>query len=149
MFKKKQDANGKEAKPTTFTYGTVFQERSPLTAAPAQRYAFEGLFDSNGRKIDEAWMKEQIDLMPSSILGPTSGALLDREIFAAVKRALDKLEGQRNEHMKIILDSEDLEAGAADDVALEIDDLLLRFEAAKRKTAMLEGSQAVKGGNHD
>ena len=68
MFKKK---TGKHASTDTFSLQTEISKNSPLTAAPAERYAFS-LHDALGSLDDEEWYVKRLSEL-SNIIDETAG----------------------------------------------------------------------------
>lgn len=136
----KQTKNETEgAASSTFNLTMGIQEANQLTAIPSHDYEFE-LYDADDVKLDDAWMARQCESIPIETLDETSGAYLDHDIVAAMKRALDKLDMQRNGyqgHVPLITETEKRENKAVQDINRAVEDQLIRLEEAKKRTQQI------------
>jgi len=130
MFKKK---TGKHASTDTFSLQTEISKNSPLTAAPAERYAFS-LHDALGSLDDEEWYVKRLEEL-SNIIDETAGNYVDREIVSAMEAALKDLSKQRGEHVSTITNAEQVEESEADGLSDSIEDLLIKLAQAKHRHA--------------
>lgn len=128
MFKK---TTSKHVDAGTFSLQTEISKNSPLTAAPADQYTFE-LKDAFGDLDDEEWYQKRLDEL-SKILDETAGNYVDREIVHAMEESLKDLDKQRDEHVRVIANEEQVEESEADGLSASIDGLLMKLEAAKRR----------------